>query len=436
MFPRRKTETESPSSSNVVAIETGLEVERTRSKSVFRRRNLLWFAGAALIIIGLYTWWSLTGMKHVTEAVTRGSLAVVVAGSGSAQPVKQVNISSETSGTIHKVFVDHNQEVKAGEALAELDTEKLLAAVENSRAKLEVAKVRVTETLASVEEKHADYERKKVLANVVSQRELQLAKFAYDRAVAQHGAALANIEVAKADLRINEINLARATIRSPVDGTVLKRNAEPGQLVVVSRLAAVLFVIAEDLHHLEIKIDVNEVEIDRVKIGQKANFAILAFPGRKFSAEVHDIRLSPEIVKGETVYKTILRVDNANHLIRPGMSARAEIVVQQIDEALLVPNAALNFSPSFFGQGGEFWRRMIPKSPQARAAASNPGQADQQQTVWILRDKTPVAVPVVVGASDGQRTEILGGDITVDQQVITGLKSDSREKSLSAKVRR
>ena len=386
------------------------------------RRNPLWFAGVVLILIGLYAWWSLTGIKHVTEVATRGSLAVVVAGSGSAQPVKQVNISSETSGTIHKVFVDHNQQVKAGEALAELDTEKLLAVVENSRAKLEVAKVRVTETVASVGEKHAEYDRKKALANVVPERELQLAKFAYDRAMAQHAAALANIEVAKADLRITEINLARATIRSPVDGTVLKRNVEPGQLVVVSRQPAILFVIAEDLNHLEIKIDVNEVEIDRVKIGQKVNFTIRAFPGRKLSTEVRDIRLSPEIVKGETVYKTILRIDNANHLIRPGMSARAEIVVQQIDDALLVPTAALNLSPSFFSQGVGFWRRVLSDPRQARAAP-NSGQADQQQTVWILRDKTPVAVPVVVGASDGQRTEILSGNIAVDQQVITGFKA-------------
>jgi HlyD family secretion protein len=388
-------------------------------------RNLLWLAVTVPIIIGLYTWWSLTGMKHVTEAATRGSVAVVVAGSGSAQPVRQVNISSETSGTIHKVFVDHNQKVKAGEALAELDTEKLLAAVENSRAKLEVAKVRVTETLASVEEKHAEYERKKALAHVVSERELQLARFANDRARSQHAAALANIEVAKSDLRITEIDLARATVRSPVDGTVLKRNVERGQLVVVSRQPTILFVIAEDLNHLEIKIDVNEVEIDRVKIGQKVNFTILALPGRKFSAEVHDIRLSPEIVKGETVYKAILRVDNANDLIRPGMSARAEIIVQQIDNTLLVPTAALNLSPSFFGQGGGFWRRMLPQPRQARAAAPNPGPADQQQTVWILRGKTPVAVPVVVGASDGQRTEILSGNIAVDQRVITGFKAST-----------
>jgi len=385
-------------------------------------RNLLRFAGVVLVIIGLYAWWSLPGMKHVTEAATRGSLAVVVAGSGSAQPVKQVNISSETSGTIRTVFVDHNQKVKAGEVLAELDTETLLAAVENSRAKLEVAKVRVTETMASVEEKHSEYERKKALANVVSERELQLARFAYDRARAQHAAAVANIEVAKADLRIAEINLARATIRSPVDGVVLKRNVEPGQLVVVSRQPAILFVIAEDLNHLEIKLDVNEVEIDRVKIGQKVNFTILAFPGRKFSAEVHDIRLNPEIVKGETVYKVILRADNANHVIRPGMSARAEIVVQQIDDALLVPTAALNLSPSSLAQEVGFWRRMLPQPRQARAAP-NPGQADQQQTVWILRDKTPVAVPIIVGASDGQRTEILSGNIAVDQQVITGFKA-------------
>src|SRR5262249_38620564 len=159
-------------------------------------------------------------MSHVTEAATRGSLAVVVAGSGSAQPLKQDNISSETSGTIHKAFGDHNQKVKTGVGLAGPDTENLLAAGPDPSAKLEVAKVRVTEPMASVEEKHAEYERKKTLAHVVSERELQLARFAYDRARAQHAAALANIEVAKADLRITEINLARATVRSPVDGTV------------------------------------------------------------------------------------------------------------------------------------------------------------------------------------------------------------------------
>src|SRR5215475_9305495 len=175
-------------------------MQRTGRYSLLIRkvdRNPLWFVGAVLIVVGLYTWWSLTGMKHVTETATRGSLAVVVAGSGSAQPVRQVNISSETSGTIHKDFVDHNQKVKAGEALAELDTEKLLAVIENARAKLEVAKVRVTETVASVAENHAEYERKKAPANVVSGRELHLARFAYDRAMAQHAAALANIEVAK-----------------------------------------------------------------------------------------------------------------------------------------------------------------------------------------------------------------------------------------------
>jgi HlyD family secretion protein len=348
-------------------------------------------------------------------------LTIAVAANGSAQPVKQVNISSETSGTIRKVFVDHNQGVRAGQALAELDTEKILAAIENSRAKLELSKVRVTETVASVEEKHADYERKKALINVVSSRELQFARFAYDRAIAQHAAALADIEIAKADLRLNEINLARATIRSPVDGTILKRNVEPGQFVVVSLQAPVLFVIAEDLHHLEIRLDVNEADIGRINVGQRVHFSVPAFPGRKFSADVHDIRLAPEVVKGETVYKTILRFDNAEHLIRPGMSARAEIIVQKIDDALLVPNAALTFSPSLFARGiTGLWRRIFPGTRMSR-----PEQTDQQQTVWILRDRTPVAVSIAVGASDGQRTEIIEGHIAAGQEVITGFKSGS-----------
>ena len=420
-------EGENPRPFNVVALETGREAEPLRPGGGFRRRRLLWSAGAILIVLGLVAWQTLSSFWHKTletAAVSRGPLTVVVAGTGSAQPVKQVNISSEATGTIRNVFVEHNQVVQAGDPLAELDTEKLVATVENTQAKLELAKVRAAETVVSEREKLAEYERKKALANIVSDREMQLVRFAYDRAVAQHAAALADIEIVRGELRLSEINLSRATIRSPVNGTVLRRNVEPGQFVVVSLQAPILFVIAEDLHHLEIRIDVHELDIDRIKPGQKSFFTFPALPGRSFSAEVHDVRLHPETVKGDTVYKTVLRIDNNEGLIRPGMSARADIVVQKIDDALLVPNLALEFSPSVFGTGlAGLWQLLFPKArPARRPSSAEPGKG----TLWVVRDKALVAMPVAVGASDGRRTEILSDAIAPGQQVVTGFATGNR----------
>ncbi len=157
--------------------------------------------------------------------------------------------------------------------------------------------------------------------------------------------ALADVDIAKADLHLNEINLAKATIRSPIDGIVLQRNVEPGQFVTTSVRAPILFLIA-DLRHIEVRVDVSEVDIGKINIGQKVSASVSAYPERKFSAEVHDIRLGSEIGREvAAVYKVILRIDNSEQMIRPGMTARAEIVVRQINDALLVPNAALNFPP-------------------------------------------------------------------------------------------
>jgi len=413
-------------SPNVVDIGARLEPDRGPSGSLLRWRNLRWPAGAAALLIALYASYALwlgggrAGVKYITEAATRGPLTVLVAASGSAQPIGQVNISSELSGTIRKVLVDHNHAVQVGQTLAELDTEKLQAAVEHSRAKLGSAGLRVAETAALIEERGAEYERKKALANVVSARELQIAKYAYDRAVAQNAVALAEVDVAKADLRLNEINLAKATISSPVNGVVLRRNVEPGQYVVTSLQAPVLFVIAEDLRQIEVRIDVHEADIGKIDVGQKVSFSVPAYPERKFSAEVHDVRLGSEVVHGATIYKVILRIDNSERLIRPGMTVRAEIVVRHIDDALLVPNAALSFAPPASVRGIiGFLRRLWLGTPASRPSVG-PEEGDRQQEVWILRDGAPVAVPVVVGASDGRRTEILSNGITPGQRMIVG----------------
>jgi HlyD family secretion protein len=406
-------------------IEAILGVGAHRGAGWLSRRNLIWAAVAAVAGVVLYAAWSMTGSRpavsYVTEPVARGNLTVIVTATGSAQPITQVSISSELSGTMRKVFVDYNSPVKAGQPLAELDTDKLKATVENSRAKRASAKAKVADAAASIEEKRAEYERKKLLSTtaVASIRDLELAKANYDRAIAQHALALADADAAEADLHLNEINLNKATIRSPIDGVVLKRGVDPGQFVATSLQAPVLFIIAEDLRRMEVLVDVDEADVGKVSIGQRVSFGVDAYPERKFPAEIKDIRYGSEVVQGVVTYKAVLSIDNSELLIRPGMTATAEIVVQRVQDALLVPNPALRFSPAAqsSGQQRSFLQRILPGRPQFRPPSKQQGTG-ASRTVWALRDGAPVRVPVVIGATDGRRTEVVKGDVTAGQRVI------------------
>jgi HlyD family secretion protein len=405
-------------------IEKILGVATQAPSRLLRWRNLLWAVIAAAVLLGAYGVWSLSANRgavtYATEPATRGNLTVIVTATGTAQPVTQVNVSSELSGTIRKVYVDFNSLVKAGQPIAELDTDKLKATVENIRAKLDSAKAKVTDAAATIDEKRADYERKKALAEkqITSAKDLELAKAAYDRAVAGHASALAEVKVVEADLRLNEINLSKACICSPIDGVVLKRSVDPGQVVASSLQAPVLFVIAEDLRRMELQVDIDEADVGKIKIGQKAVFSVDAYPDRKFPAQIRDIRYGSETVQGVVTYKAVLAIDNSELMIRPGMTATAQIVVQEVADALLVPNAALRFAPpSAEAQRPGLLQRLFPMFP-SRRPASKQEDTGRSQRVWALRDGQPVAVPVVVGATDGRRTEILSGQISPMQPII------------------
>jgi HlyD family secretion protein len=306
--------------------------------------------------------------------------------------------------------------------LAELDTDRLEATVASSRARVDAAEARVAETAATIEEKRGDYERKQRLAEqqVTSVQDLAVAKAAYDRAVAAHSHALAEVNVAKADLELNETNLAKTCICSPITGVVLERNVDPGQTVAASLQAPVLFTIAEDLKQMELQVDVDEADVGKTVVGQKATFTVDAYPGRRFPAEIRDIRFASETVQGVVTYKAMLITDNSELLLRPGMTATAEIVVREVENALLVPNAALRFSPPLDRedrQSVSFLKRIIPGMPSFRPA-SRPEEGGPDRTIWVLRDGAPAAVPIQVGASDGRSTELVEGDIANGDQVI------------------
>jgi HlyD family secretion protein len=376
-------------------------------------------------------WWLLggagNGISYETRAISKGGLVVNVTATGAIQPTRQVDVSSELSGTVRNVFVDYNTAVKAGDKLAELDTDKLLATLGASRAKLEAARAHVADAEANLIEKQRDLERKKTLAGkeFMSGTSLDLSEAAYRRGKAALDSARADVAVAEADLTLNETNLAKAVIISPIDGVVLSRTVDPGQTVAASFQAPVLFSIAENLRQMELQVDIDEADVGQVRPDQKATFTVDAFPGREFPARIRDVRFAPETIQGVVTYKGILEIDNSDLSLRPGMTATAEINVIEVANSLLVPNAALRFRPPDAGNQPKqsFLRRMLPGPPQFRAA-SQQEESGPKRTVWVLKDGTPSPVSVVVGPSDGTVSQLISGDLAEGQEVVIDQRDD------------
>jgi HlyD family secretion protein len=357
----------------------------------------------------------------VTQPAARGDLTVLVTATGSVQPTNKVDVSSELSGVVRKVLVDYNSTVKIGDALAELDTDKLKATVESSRAKLASANAKIVEAQATVDEKQRDHERKKTLVarQATSQQDLDAAKAAYDRAIAALASTRADVGVAQSQLNLDETNLAKARITSPIDGIVLKRNVDPGQTVASSLQAPVLFTLAEDLKQMEIQVDVDEADVGSVADGQTASFSVDAYPDRRFPARIRMLRFGSEVVQGVVTYKAVLTVDNSHLLLRPGMTATATITVKQVKDVLMVPNAALRFTPNnnAGADNRTLLQRLMPRGPTRRRPSAQDAKS-ANRTVWAMRNGQPAAVAVTVGATDGKMTEITSGELKAGERII------------------
>jgi len=253
------------------------------------------------------------------------------------------------------------------------------------------------------------------------------ARAARDRAAAARKSAEADIRVAEANLKINEANLAKACICSSIDGVVLERNVEVGQIVASSLQAPVLFTLAADLKNMELRVDIDEADIGKVKIGNEASFTVEAYQGRTFPAVISELRFAPKTVDGVVTYEAILSIDNADLLLRPGMTATSEITVAEIDDTLAIANAALRFAPPAeeVSNGGTGLLGMLFKNAPTRVPSSARNtSADGRRTIWLLREGEAVAVEVLAGQTDGMITEIREGDIAEGDLVITDLTQE------------
>ncbi|MBZ9935800.1 efflux RND transporter periplasmic adaptor subunit [Mesorhizobium sp. BR1-1-16] len=386
----------------------------------WRRWGLL-----ALIVVALaaaYLLWPIIagggdGITYTTAPATRGSLTVTVTATGSVQPTEEVDVSSELSGRIKSVNVDYNSPVKAGDVLAELVTDNLDAALASARAKLAAAKANVAKAHATIASTESTLESKKVLVgrNVSSSQELIEAQANYDAAVASEAAANAEVDVATADLSLAETNLSKAVIRSPIDGIVLTRSVDPGATVAASLSAPTLFVIAGDLRQMELQVDVDEADVGETAIGQKATFSVDAYPDQSFPAAIKDIRFVSETTNNVVTYKALLTVDNEKLLLRPGMTATADIVVEEVKDATLIPNAALRYVPPATTSSPRAFGLFRAPNMGAITTAEPTGH---DRRVYVLRDDVPTPVSIEIGATDGVHTVVKSGDIKEGDSLI------------------
>jgi len=383
---------------------------------------------AAAVVFAVFTGRKSGAVQYKTDQVRSGDLVVIVTATGTLQPTNQVDVGSELSGTIKSVEVDYNSKVKTGQVLARLDTTKLEATIAQSRAVLESAKAKVQQAQATVVEtqaKLAQYQKVWDLSGgkVPSQTEMDAAKAAYERAMADAANNTAAVSQAQATLNTHLTDLSKSVIRSPINGIVLTRSVEPGQTVAASFTAPVLFTLAEDLAKMDLHVNVDEADIGKVQEGQMATFSVAAYPNRIFEAQITQARYGSSTTSGVVTYETVLKVSNPDLSLRPGMTATADITVKKLENVILIPSAALRFSPpvkqeekSSTGLVGA----LLPRPPRKGAQQRDGSSADTQgKSVWTLKNGKLTPVSVVIGASNGSVTEVTSGDIQPGTEVVT-----------------
>lgn len=385
-------------------------------------------------------------VAYASEALRRGDLTVTVAATGNLAPTNQVAVGSEISGLVEAVYADANDRVAKGQILARIDTERLNDAIVRSDAALAAAQAGVVQARATAQQSQANLRRQVEVfrlsgGKVPSQVELDTARADSARADAGIRSAEAAVVQARAQLNSDRTQLARASIRSPVNGVVLSREVEQGQTVAASLNTPTMFTIAEDLSQMKLEVKVDEADVGQVAAGQRASFAVDAFPGRTFPATIQRVNVGSSIsssaTSGSTAasssttstnavvsYTAVLQVANGDLMLRPGMTATADIVTSERRNVFLVPNAALRYTPRA-GAAAPSGGLMTQMGPPRLRRGNNEKVAKiergaRRQIYVVGPNGAAQPIDVTVGSSNGTQTEVTGADLRAGMQVITG----------------
>ena len=390
----------------------------TPKKSPLKKYLLI--AGVILVlIVGGWLWMhnsTATKTEYLTAPAEIKELTTTVSATGNLEPTNTIDVGIEVSGTITDVLVDYNDHVKAGQILARLDTTKLMSQVTSSKASLLRYQANISAAKATLSNAKNEYERihkmyKETGGNYPSKKEVDETDNALLSAKAGLEAAIAQSAQASAELEAHEDNLRKAIVVSPVEGIILERKVEPGQTVVASMQTPVLFKMAKSLDTMKVLVSVDEADIGEVKEKQKVGFNVDAYPNEQFKGIITQLRLNSQMVNGVVTYDAVVEVPNSDLKLRPGMTATAQIITGVLANTLIVPNAALRFTP--------------PKSKEEKINASQETSKLNEKSVWILKEKKPSSINVKVGKSDGISTAITSPNLKAGDKVIIGVKENS-----------
>src|ERR1041384_7228176 len=349
--------------------------------------------------------------SYQTATVTRGSITQAVTATGTLNPVVNVQVGSQVSGNISKLFVDFNSQVKAGQVVAQIDPALFQATV--TQAEGDLASAQAALELARVNAKRTEdlFARK-----TSSQADL-------DQAMANLHQAEANVKIKQGALDKAKADLDHCTITSPVDGEVISRNVDVGQTVAASLQAPIIFTIANDLTKMQIDANVAEADVGVVEVGQDVDFTVDAFPARTFHGKVTQVRNAPITVQNVVTYDTVIGVNNDDLKLKPGMTANVSIKIAHRDSALQIKNAALRYRPPeatpneqrSTSPGGGKWRGGGARTPE--------------RTVYVLNGNHPKPVQIKTGISDGVVTEVVDGLKEGDRVITAEVSATSSAQS-------
>ena len=349
--------------------------------------------------------------KYGTEKVTRGDIVATITATGAVNAVTTVLVGTQVSGTIKDIYVDFNSPVKKGQLIAQIDPAIFDAQVAQARANLLAAKANVEKAVVALADAKRTLNRQKELfaKNLVARSDVDAAETAYDTAGTQVSAAKAQVSQTEAALRIAETNLRYTRIISPVNGIVVSRNVDIGQTVAASFQTPTLFNIAQDLTKMQVDSSVAEADIGKIQVGQPVEFTVDAYPDSPFQGSVSEIRNAPITVQNVVTYDVVVKVDNPEMKLKPGMTANVSIIVSSKKNVLRIPNAALRFRPS-------------EKRDMAK-------QKEKGNGVWVLENKTLKRIAVTTGISDGMYTELLSDKIREGQELIVESLAKPKDQS-------
>jgi len=397
------------------------------------RKKYIWI-GILIVIAGIGIWfWLFSKADEIivleTEKVTYGTVSNSVTATGTLQPVDTVAVGSQVSGIIAKVYVDFNSPVKKGQLLAQLDKSLMEAQVQQYTAGLQQAQ-------ANAVYQQSNYERQNKLFEVgaISKADLETAEY-------QFNSAKDNVMSITAQLRTAKKNLSLTDIFSPIDGTVLSRSVSEGQTVAASLNTPTLFSIAKDLTKMQVQASVDEADIGNVKDGQRVIFSVDAFPADTFSGTVKDIRLRSSVTANVVTYITIIDAPNGDMKLKPGMTANITVYTREIKNTLLIPAAALSFSPDseliekfHLDNEQQVTKTGKGQSPhRTQLSRDSSGNMITKGNVWIKQDSTTIVrKSITTGLDDKTVVQVLSG-LQAGEEVITGYKKVQKNDSGSGK---